>query len=191
LALTPAYIQYLQSWVNQDVGPVGVAGSALFGGGTYTVSGSGTDIGSSADAFHYVYQPLSGDGEIVARVTDQDATDPLAKAGVMIRESLAADARNALVAVTPGSGIVFQNRSSPGGDTNTTTDMGFKAPYWVRLTRTGNLFTAYRSEDGESWVQIGDPVMIEMTKDVFVGLAVTSHDNTVLNGATFENAAVR
>ena len=32
------------------------------------------------------YQPLSGDGDFVARVTGLGASDPWAKAGVMIRE---------------------------------------------------------------------------------------------------------
>ena len=190
LALSPEYIQYLQSWVNQDVGSVGVAGSALFTHGTYVVSGAGADIGGTSDAFHYVYQPLSGDGEIVARVVGVDAADPLAKAGVMIRETQAADARNALLAVTPDGGITFQNRQTPGGGTTTVSDSGFKLPYWIRLTRTGNIFTAYRSDDGVNWVLVGGPVQIDMASDVFIGLAVTSHDATVANSATFENVAL-
>ena len=52
----------------RDVGAVGVAGSASYSNGTFTVSGSGDDVWGTADAFHYAYQSLSGDGQIVARV---------------------------------------------------------------------------------------------------------------------------
>jgi hypothetical protein len=191
VALSADYIQYLQSWVDQDVGSVGPAGSTVASNGTYIVTASGGDIGSMADAFHFVYQPLHGDGMIVAQVTSIDNTDPLAKAGVMIREGVGAQARNAFVAVTAGSGIVFQTRSDPSGDTDVTTDPGFSAPYWVSLVRSGNMFTAYRSDNGVDWVQVGDPIEIDMAADAFVGLALTAHDNTVINASTFENVSVQ
>src|SRR5262249_23309953 len=85
---------------------------------------------------------------------------------------------------------VFQSRASAGGDTDTTTDTG-SVPTWVRLVRAGNIFTAYRSDDGANWVQVGDPVTIDMAADAQVGLAVTSHNGMVLNASTFENVAVR
>jgi len=41
-------------WRNRDVGPVAIAGSASYSGGTFTVTGSGADIWSTADEFHFV-----------------------------------------------------------------------------------------------------------------------------------------
>jgi hypothetical protein len=55
-------------WSTADVGSVGVIGSASYDAGTFTVNGSGADIWGSADGFRFVYRPMSGDGEIVARV---------------------------------------------------------------------------------------------------------------------------
>jgi hypothetical protein len=190
VALSAEYVGYLQNWVDEDVGSVGLAGSTLLTDGLYTVTASGADIGGTADAFHFVDQQLAGDGEIIAEVTGIDNTDPLAKAGVMIRQGLGADAPNVFVAVTPSSGIVFQDRLTTGGTTQTTTDAGFTAPYWVRLVRSGDVFTAYRSDDGSTWVQIGNPVTVVMTGDVFIGLAATAHNNTVINTSTFENVTV-
>jgi hypothetical protein len=189
VALSPEYIQYLQTWVDQDVGTVGGAGSAVAGNGTYVVTGSGADVGGTADAFHFVQQPVQGDFAIVARVATVGAS-ARAKAGVMIREGLDADARNAFLAVTPSSGIVFQTRLDPAADTDVTTDNGFTAPYWLMLTRRLGMFTAFRSDDGVTWVQVGEPVAIAMPDDVLVGLAVTSGNNAVLNASTFDNVAV-
>src|SRR5207249_12168177 len=72
------------------------------------------DLPIAADGFQYMYQPLSGDGQIVARVASQQNTDPWAKAGVMIRETLTAGSKNAMMAITPGNGLDFQFRSDAG-----------------------------------------------------------------------------
>ena len=55
-------------WSSADIGAVGVVGSADYSGGRFTATGSGVDIWGTADAFRYVYQSLTGDGEIVPAV---------------------------------------------------------------------------------------------------------------------------
>jgi hypothetical protein len=176
--------------VDQDVGAVARPGSTTLSGGTYTVTVAGGDVGGAADAYHLVYQPLAGDGQVIARVAGVDNTDPRALAGVMVRAGLAPDAANALVAVTPGSGVVFQSRASAGGDTTATGDAGFAAPYWVRLVRAGNVVTGYRSADGVAWTQVGDPVTLDLGAVALVGLAAAGRDGTVVNDSTFDNVAV-
>ena len=101
----------------------------------------------------------------------------------MFRETLTAGATNAFIAVTPGSGIVFQDRASTGAASATTT-YGPKVtlPYWLRLVRAGNTFTAYSSPDGNTWTSRGQ-ITITMATQAYVGLAVSSHDNGVLSTA--------
>ena len=60
----------------------------------------------------------------------------------------------------------------------------------MKLTRAGNTFTAHQSVDGSTWTQIGSAVTISMTSSVYVGLALTSHNNGVLNTATLDNVSV-
>src|SRR6185369_15319650 len=62
----------------------------------------------------------------------------------------------------------------------------FNAPYWVRLTRVGNTFTAFRSADGVTWVNQGS-TNITMNTTVEVGLGVSSHSAGVLCTAQFSN----
>src|SRR6185369_17549209 len=83
-------------WASKDIGAVGSAGSFNYSAGQYNAAGSGSDIWDTADAFRYIYRTLNGDGEIAARVLSLDDTDAWAKAGVMIRESLAADSKFAM-----------------------------------------------------------------------------------------------
>ena len=49
------------------------------------------------------------------RIVSMDNTDPWAKAGVMIRESLTSNSANAVTALTPGNGTAFQRRPASGG----------------------------------------------------------------------------
>lgn len=175
-------------WKTSNIGNVGITGSASFNNGTFTVSGSGNDIWYIADAFRYVYQPVFGNVEIRAKVTGITNTNAWAKAGVMIRETLKSNSKNAMLALTPFNGLVFQRRISTGGTTTSTRPTG-SAPYWVRLVRSGNTITAYRSSTGTGWTQIGS-ITIGMTSNIFVGLAVTSHNNNALCTAKFTNVTV-
>jgi len=98
------------------------------------VKGSGADIWGIADAFQFNYQSLTGNGMITARVVSQTATDPWAKAGVMIRETLNPNSTYALVDVTPSHGTAFERRTATGGQSVHTLGPLTAAPYWVRLT---------------------------------------------------------
>jgi len=163
-------------WSDQDVGAVGTQGRGSFLTGTFIERGSGADIGGSADAFHYIYQPLNGNGTIIARIVTQYNSDPSAKAGVMIRETLTAGSKYAAVVITPSTGISFQRRTATNGTTASTTATGpqLVVPYWLKLTRTGNSLASYYSSDGVTWTSAGNN-NVAMGSGVFIGLAVTSH----------------
>ncbi|MCA1663670.1 MAG: hypothetical protein LC659_05280, partial [Myxococcales bacterium] len=164
----PATTTLPPPWQSSDVGAVALAGSASAAGDTFTVSGSGDDIWNNADGFRYVYQPLSGDGSIVARVVSAGDTHTWAKAGVMIRETLAAGSRHALMAITPGNGAAFQRRTTTDGISTHAPGPSVTAPYWVRLARSGATLTGSVSSDGSSWTVVGSDT-IAMGTDVFIG----------------------
>lgn len=174
-------------WVSQDVGFAGVGGSATHSSGAFTVNGSGSDIWGTSDGFRFVYQALSGDVEIKARVTGIQNTNGWAKAGVMIRESLASGSPHGFMLVSAASGLAFQHRAATGGSSGSAGASG-SAPRWVRLTRVGGTLTGYSSDNGTSWVQVGSQ-SVPLAGTVYVGLAVTAHNNSVLCQATFENVS--
>jgi hypothetical protein len=112
--------------------------------------------------------------------------DPWSKAGVMIRASLASNAVNAFVGVTPGNGVTWQDRSSTGGGTSYNNTNGLSAPYWVKLVRSGNTFTGSCSPNGATWTQQGTATLT-MASAAYIGLALTSHNSSSLCAATFDN----
>ncbi len=155
--------------------------------GSVIMNAIGTDIWNNADEFRYAYKSLSGDGSIIARVDSVFLSDGWAKAGVMIRESLAPGSKHAMVVVTPSNGVSFQRRIETDGASTSTDAAGLVAPHWVKLTRTNNTFAAQRSADGQTWIdiEVSPALTISMTANVYVGLAVTSHSATVATGADF------
>jgi hypothetical protein len=173
-------------WVSKDIGNCTMAGFSSAIGGLYTLKGSGDDIWNTADAFRFVYQTGSGDCSVIARVTSINAADPWAKVGVMIRETLNANSEHASLFVTSGNGVAFQARTVTGGGSVNTAGAAAGAPYWVKITRVGNTFTSYQSANGSTWAAVGSTT-ITMPTTVYIGLAVTSHNNAVLATGTFDN----
>jgi hypothetical protein len=179
------------SWLDQDVGSPGVAGSASYANGTFTVAGAGQQIYGTADAFHFVYQPLSGDGTMVARVVSLQGGSGYVAPGVMIRETLNAGSTNADTADWTGYGtIYFAVRTSTGGSTATASSVRATLPYWVKVSRSGSTFSSYTSSDGVNWTQLGTSQTINMAQNVYVGLAVNSGSTSALATATFDNVSV-
>jgi hypothetical protein len=178
------------SWLDQDVGSTGVAGSASYANGTFTVVGSGQQIYGTADAFHFVYLPLSGDGTIMARVASLQGGAGYVSAGVMIRETLNSASTNAKTADWGVYGTInFDERTSTAGSTASVSSLGVNLPYWVKVTRSGSSFSSYTSSDGVNWTPLGSSQTINMAQNVYVGLAVNSGSTSALATATFDNVS--
>jgi hypothetical protein len=163
--------------------------------GTYMMTGSGADIWNAADEFHYAFKTLTGVGSIVAQVLSVDNTDPWAKAGVMIRETLEPGSKFAAVYITPGNGCRFQARTDTDVDATsdtsvvTTAQTAITAPYWVKLERdlAGNFRASY-SANGSAWTSMSwNPQNISMNSNVYIGLAVTAHNAGATCQAKFSN----
>jgi regulation of enolase protein 1 (concanavalin A-like superfamily) len=177
------------SWTDQDIGSVGIAGSASYSNSTFTVNGSGTSINGTADQFNYAYQAAGTSYTITARVVSITNTNSGAQAGVMIRETLATGSTMANVNVTPSNGVTWVYRTATNGSTSGSRTAGHVAPYWVRVVRNGSTFTGYFSPDGVNWTQQGT-VSISMASNVYIGLVVSSRNNSQSCTAIFDNVSV-
>ncbi|MGE3706922.1 MAG: hypothetical protein AB7I13_16740, partial [Vicinamibacterales bacterium] len=178
-----------EPWAHGDVGATGLAGSASLASGLFTVQGAGADIWGGSDGFHYVYQTLAGDGQIVARVATVQNTHAYAKAGIMMRRSTAAGSAHVVLDARPNAaGIEFMTRAADGGQTSYLGGLSGGAPTWLRLTRTGTTIAGAVSSNGSTWTHLGTASLPEGA--VLVGLVVSSHDTSRLNTSTFDNVSV-
>lgn len=176
-------------WQTVDIGPVGLTGSATQTNGVYTVRGAGRLTGT-ADSFRFVYQSLSADGEIRARLTSVQSSNTNGSFGVMIRESLSAGSDYAFMGMSPDLKFRWQRRSSTGGSTYSTVSTAATPPNtWVRVVRAGSTLTGYRSTDGVNWTQVNSR-SLSMAANIYVGFAVASGSTSSLGTATFSNGSV-
>lgn len=174
-------------WLDTDIGQVGNAGTATYANGTFTVNGGGDwYFQEGSDAMHFAYQPLSGDGSIIARIVSRSTSSTVA--GVMIRETLQANSRFA--SMEYNSYPYFVYRTSTGGSSTYANHSAVTLPYWVELVRSGSSFTSYISPDGVNWTQVGSTQTISMATNVYIGLAVASNSTTALANATFDNVSI-
>ncbi|HAV13973.1 MAG TPA: hypothetical protein DCX06_10870 [Opitutae bacterium] len=179
---------------SQDVGNVPLPGSSSFNNGVFTLQGAGVDFRRGSDKIHFYHQSLSGDGEMIARVTSVENTSSWAKGGVMIRDSLAANSNFAMVMQKNDNRVAFQFRKTVGAasDFSNWLQGGTGSIKYVRIRRVGDTFRGFYSTVSESgpWVELGAAQTISMGQDVYIGLAVNSHSNTNFSTATFDSVSI-
>jgi len=158
--------------------------------GTYTITSTGTDIWGGLDECHFAFKQADGAVKIIAKVDSLQNTNAFAKAGVMIRDTLDADSKYVGVFITPENGVRFQYRTEVGAVTEREFVEGITAPQWVSLERTsGGLIRANYSADGTNWNRFS-LIQLAVTKPVYAGLAVTSHDITLTCEAVFSEVSI-
>jgi len=170
-------------------------GSTEIEDGRYTISGSGNDIWDIADGFRFAYTEVSGDFEAVVRQVSSELPGDWAKHGLHARQSVAPGAANAQAIVTGGGsgGSQITWREADGGVTDEIMDAA-PGPWkdiecWLKLTRQGDEFHGYISEDGVNWqdlqsheVGMADPILVGLAVCGVGDMATAVYDNFTING---------
>ncbi len=182
-------------WNSADIGGPKKSGSASESGGVLVVKGGGRDIWGDEDEFHYVYRTgfsASDDFEVTVKVDYVEHVDDWTKAGIMIRDSLDDDAKFVQVVATPvGQWHRLQWRSSTGGSASSSGDpINPTFPYYLKLVKNGNTYTAYISEDPSSFGSPYASTTVNLTGTIYVGLVVTAHDKKGLAEARFDDFSI-
>jgi hypothetical protein len=188
-------------WQADDIGSTQISGSANYRAGTFTISSSGTSLAGRSDSLHFLYQPMQGDCDIIARVTALQPKSPMqgrtneyskyptAKVGLMIRETLNADARNVMLGLSGGRSGVFQRREASSEITQSLEDPTMRQGQWLRLKRRENMISAYKSGNGWGWRLI-DTVELPFDQRVYAGLALAGTNELKLASATLDSVRI-
>ena len=175
-----------EPWRHADIGSVGLAGSATYTSGVFTVAGSGADIESWTEEFHYVYRPASGNVELVARVVTQGYTHAWAKAGLMMRTATNTGSRYAMLVTTPDGHWQFMARSADGGALAQNNNTGVTFPHWLKLARSDQTISTFSSPDGATWTLRGRQIYTNLPDTLVAGLPVCSHNDAALGTVVFD-----
>jgi TolB protein len=166
-----------------DIGASAASGAASYVDGKYSVTGSGTNMWFSSDEFHFLWKRISStELTLTAEISFPEAGgDAHRKAAVIVRDSLDPDSAYADIAVH-GDGLVSLQYRSRTGEVTREVQSATNGARQVSLIRRGN--TIIPLIDGEP---AGGSARIEIGDEVYVGLAVCSHDPAALETAEFSN----
>lgn len=188
-------LEPLLTWTTAHIGPG--ASDSYVDGTFFSAQNRGADIWGTSDAFTYIYTRWSGNGALTAKINHLDFAHAWTKGGVMFRESLAAGSRHAFVLASAEKGLALQYRASTNGVSAMAGSVpGRNAPgefdpgFWLQIIREGDVFKAYVSADTLSWSPFGEAV-VAMGGDVYVGLAVTSHNPSEPAWGLFDDVTMR
>jgi Tol biopolymer transport system component len=176
---------------HNDVGKILHSGSAAFNDLTddYELSGSGTNIWFTSDAFHYLWKKMKGDfilqarGKFIAK-----GEEPHRKFGWMVRTNL--DSASAMVSATVhGDGLTSLQYRRAAKTNVEETKFSISAPDIIQLERKGDQYIMSVAHFGAPFVtqQIAD---VHLKDEVYVGLFICSHNKDVVENASFDNVRI-
>ncbi|RMG98740.1 MAG: hypothetical protein D6706_06745, partial [Chloroflexi bacterium] len=152
----------------------GTTGAVTETGGQLVITNTGSDLWNTNNQYSFAYQTVSGDFSATVKVASLVNTNAWAKAGILIKNDLDSNTTYpalATIEITPGNGASFQWRTNDGDTTMGYTSAGGEtAPEWLRLVKTGNSITAYYSNDGTNFTQVGAAQTINFSGNVLLGL---------------------
>ena len=179
---------------HEDVGTVLHKGSVEYDSarGTYTITGSGENMWSTADAFQFVWKKMSGDVSLTADISFLTKTgNEHKKAVLMLRQSLDADSVYADVALHASGLTSLQFREEKGAVTHEI-ESNISAPKRLRIVKRGDYVYMALASEGEGEVKpAGGWIRFALGKTFYVGLGVCSHDKDVSEQAVFSRVELR
>ena len=155
--------------------PAGWSGPAQFDGESFHVEG-------------LAYRKMDGDGVLTARFVPQVAS-AFVKLGLTIGE--------VALMITPGEGGHAERQNWMAGLVGRpgvalgvpyTSDGRLMQPCWLRLARSGDLFTGSISPDGQKWTVVGE-AKASLPRSLMAGMTVSSGIPKVTTAVTFDNVS--
>lgn len=144
---------------------------------------------SDRDDFFFVWRKLSGDFILRARADfEGEGVHPHRKLGWIVRSDLQPNSPHISLAVHGDGLTALQFRNTAGAETQEVRS-SVTGPDVIQLARTGSSFTMSVARFGE--VFTSDEVReLDLGFEVYVGLFVCSHDETVSERALFRNVRI-
>jgi hypothetical protein len=173
---------------HSDVGTILHAGSVDYDAAkrTYTITGSGENMWSVADAFQFAWKKMSGDVTLTADISFLTKTgNEHKKAVLMLRQSLDGDSVYVDVALHASGMTSLQFRDEKGAVTREI-QSNLSAPKRLRITRRGDY--VYMSLGADADLKpAGGWLRIPLHGEFYVGIGVCSHNKDVVEQAVFSN----
>jgi regulation of enolase protein 1 (concanavalin A-like superfamily) len=180
------------AWTAENLGSTVTGGQGAYDvtSGTILLTGAGAGVGGTANSGAYLHRTWYGNGIFVVRVEDGSFLSTPGKAGLTVSETTAAGSVGVNLYLTASNQAVLTTRTVAGGTTTTiATASAVSVPYFLKVERMDNRFSASISADGTTWKLLGTPVVM-MGSKVEVGMAAASGNATVASTAVFDQLSL-
>jgi TolB protein len=161
----------------------------------YEVTGGGANMWATADHFRYLWLKVSGDVALEAAVRftdsqpDSGEAQPHRKACLVIRQTLDSSAAYADAALHADGLTSLQWRETPGAVTHEV-QSAVTGPTRLRIEKRGGYVSMYVAQGAEPLRPSGGAAKLPLSGTFYVGLAVSAHDTTRWETATFSDVRV-
>jgi len=146
--------------------------------GSFNLSVEAGVIYDTEDSFGFRYREWTGDGEIVAKISDVDFDMSWTQVGLMMRSTLDANSPYALIYGRGETyGMRFNRREVAGGGSKNSKYRSHNKE-WMKLERKGNVISAFVSDDGKTWVYLGKETYDSLPETMYVGVAATDWNSS-------------
>ena len=184
LAIDPP-TEELAGWTGKDVSTFLEGGQKKQSDGAVTLFGAGSDIWAVHDEFRFLHRRAEKDFELRTCFVSLEASQPLAKGGWMLRESLEPDAAHVFVSAFSDGRVMLAWRLKRGESTQEQVLTIGKLPVGLGLQRKDGRVYAWFTDVDDQWHSQELPDSGQLPALTLVGLAVTSHDEATIAAATF------
>ena len=189
---TPTSTEPVQScptgWSCGDIGNPTLPGDETVQGSTWTLRGAGSDPSSQ---FHFLWQPLIGDGSVQAHLLSLSTQTAGAGAGLMIQQSSSPLSARYTVFVTAAQQLVVAFRPTWGGPVTRLIAPQATLPLYLTIGRSGTTYVAFSSKDGSRWRFLpGSQITLPGSGPLLAGVFVGSADADLLSSAAFDTVSV-
>jgi hypothetical protein len=147
--------------------------SSTQSGADWDLSFGGTGVVGTADNILYRAAQIAGTAFSTVKVNSITSAATAPTAGLMARESTSADSAMATCRYSVGSGVRLSYRATTGAVRASGTPVSASLPLWLKLDRTGDVWTCSYSTDGGTWI-VADTHTVALTATLYRGIFISS-----------------
>lgn len=151
----------------------------------FRIETQGAVLGQDVESGRIIFERIRGDREIQTRLGRQTASQDDTRAGLIFRNSLDAISPSVFWGAAAGLREDVLEWRSQGGSPNRCAFPAVYGQRWYKLKRSGDVFSAYRSRDGQRWMLMCR-TNVDLPRDLLVGVAAAGPSNFRVHRAPFE-----
>ena len=170
-------VSQLCEWSSVDIPKQKNISTTIDLGDSLLLRAGGTGVSFLEDDFRFAYREVTGDFTLITKLKSLTYQGENVQAGLMVRASLRANSKFVFIcAAPPGNVSLIKRMDSPIAEFSPAIEMPPGAGIYMKLVRQGDIVTAFVSETGNQWIQIGTVSISGIGDTLLIGASASATD---------------